>query len=221
LVREKRLRIDFIPQFIAHPGGNFAQFEPIHAIVISMKQKKPEAHERKSKQPEAKTRNVILCGFMATGKSSVGRRLAEVLGYDFLDMDAAIEAEESISIPQIFSSRGEPAFRELESRMVDRIAKQNRHVIATGGGTVVNPVNLEKLKRCGILINLTADVQTILSRAGSGDDRPMLRAADREERIRSLMERRAHAYAQADFSIDTSSLTVDEVVQLIADRMNQ
>jgi shikimate kinase len=167
------------------------------------------------KCPAAETHNVILCGFMATGKSSVGRLLAEVLGYGFLDMDSAIEAEEGISIPQIFSSRGEPAFRELESRMVDRIAKQNHYVIATGGGTVVNPVNLEKLKGCGILINLTADVQTILARAGTGDDRPMLRAADREERIRSLLDRRAHAYAQADFSVDTSSLSIDEVVQLI------
>jgi shikimate kinase len=165
--------------------------------------------------------NVILCGFMATGKSSVGKQLASVLGYNFLDMDAAIEAEEGCSIPQIFSSRGEPAFRELESRMVDRIAEQNGYVIATGGGTIVNSRNLEKLKRCGILVNLAADVQTILQRAGSADDRPMLRAADREERIRSLMEQRAYAYAQADFSVDTSSLGIDEVVQRILGWLKQ
>jgi shikimate kinase len=184
-----------------------------------MKQKKLDAHEPDLKRPAAGTRNVILCGFMATGKSSVGKLLAEVLGYDFLDMDAVIEAEQGISIPQIFSSWGEPAFRELESRMVDQIAHRSRHVIATGGGTVVNPVNLEKLKRCGVLINLTADVQTILARAGSGDDRPMLRAADREERIRALMEQRAPAYAQADFSVDTSALTIDQVVQAIVNRV--
>lgn len=166
-------------------------------------------------------RNVILCGFMATGKSSVGKRLAAILDYDFLDMDAAIEAEEGISIPQIFSSRGEPAFRKLESSLVDRIAELSRSVIATGGGTIVDPRNLEKLKRCGILVNLTADIQTILLRAGSGDDRPMLRAADREERIRALMEQRAHAYAQADFSIDTSALSIDDVVQRIVDKLNQ
>jgi shikimate kinase len=165
--------------------------------------------------------NVILCGFMATGKSSVGKQLAVALGYNFLDMDAAIEAEEGCSIPQIFSSRGEPAFRELESLMVDRIAEQKGYVIATGGGTIVNPRNLQKLKRCGILVNLTADVQTILRRAGSGDDRPMLRAADREERIRSLMEQRAYAYSQADFSVDTSSSGIDEVVQRILGWLKQ
>ncbi len=173
-------------------------------------------------RPSAKgQRNVILCGFMATGKSSVGKRLAEVLGYDFLDMDASIEAEENIPIPQIFSSRGEPAFRELESRMVGRIAERSRCVIATGGGTVVNPRNLEQLKSCGVLVNLTADVQTILSRAGSGDDRPMLQAADREERIRALMQLRAQAYAQADFSVDTSRLSIDEVVEFIVNKLKQ
>jgi shikimate kinase len=165
--------------------------------------------------------NVILCGFMATGKSSVGKKLAAVMDYNFLDMDAAIEAEEGCSIPQIFSSRGEPAFRELESRMVDRIAEQCGYVVATGGGTIVNPRNLEVLRRCGILVNLTADIPTILLRAGSGDDRPMLRAPNREERIRSLMEQRAHAYAQADFSVDTSLLSIDEVVQLIVNKLKR
>ena len=164
-------------------------------------------------------RTLILCGFMATGKSSVGKRLAVMLDYDFLDMDAAIETEEGVSIPQIFSSRGEAAFRMLESRMVERIEGLSRCVIATGGGTIVNPQNLEKLKRCGILINLTADIQTILLRAGSGDDRPMLREGDRSERIRMLMEQRAAAYAQADMAIDTSSLTIDEVAQLIVERL--
>jgi shikimate kinase len=126
-------------------------------------------------------------------------------------MDAAIEAEEGMSIPQIFASRGEAAFRALESRMVERVAERSRCVVATGGGTIVNPRNLEMLKRCGILINLTADIETILVRAGSGDDRPMLQAADRRERIHNLLQQRASAYSQADIIVDTSTLTVDEV----------
>jgi shikimate kinase len=165
------------------------------------------------------TRNLILCGFMATGKSSVGRRLAAVVGYDFLDMDAAIEAEEGLSIPLIFAARGEAAFRALESRMVERVAERSRCVVATGGGTIVNPRNLEMLKRCGILINLTADIETILVRVGSGDDRPMLKEGDRRERIRSLLQQRAGAYAQADITVDTSSLTIEEVAQQIIDRL--
>ena len=157
---------------------------------------------------------------MATGKSSVGKRLAAIMGCDFLDMDAEIEAEEGMSIPQIFSARGEAAFRALESRMVEKIAGRSRCIIATGGGTIVNPQNLEKLRGCGIIINLTADIQTILMRASSGDDRPMLQG-DRVERIRTLMEQRASAYAQADMTVDTSNLTIEEVAQLIWDRLQQ
>jgi shikimate kinase len=156
-------------------------------------------------------RNIVLCGFMGTGKSSVGKRLAEMVQYDFLDLDAAIETEAGITIPQIFSSQGESAFRILESRMVERIAGRTGCVIAAGGGTIVDPKNLNSLKSRGILITLTADISIILQRIGSGDDRPMLRKGDRIERIRTLLEQRAPVYAQADIMLDTSTLTVEEV----------
>ena len=163
--------------------------------------------------------NLILCGFMATGKSSVGKRLAAMTGCDFLDMDTAIEADQGMTIPEIFASRGEAAFRELECRMVDQVTQRRKCVVATGGGTIVNPQNLEKLKRCGILINLTADIPTILLRAGSGEDRPMLQQGDRMERIRSLLQNRAEAYGKADLTVDTSSRSIDEVAQLIVSRL--
>jgi shikimate kinase len=165
-------------------------------------------------------RNIILCGFMGTGKTSVGKRLAAMAHYDFLDLDAVIEEEAGTSIPQIFSSQGEPAFRKLESRMVERVAVKTGCVIATGGGTIVNPQNLEILKRCGVVITLAADIPTILSRVGSGEDRPML-AGDRQERIRALMEQRAPAYAKADIVVDTSALRIDEVAQLIMHRLQE
>jgi shikimate kinase len=163
----------------------------------------------------AEKRNLILCGFMGTGKSSVGKKLAELTDREFLDMDAVIEAEEGISIPQIFSSRGESAFRKLESNLIDQIAERSGLIVATGGGAIADPQNLAKLKSCGILVTLMADIPTILSRVGSGDDRPMLQATDREERIKSLLDKRAKAYAQADFIINTSSLTIDQVAQEI------
>ena len=164
-------------------------------------------------------KNVILCGFMATGKSSVGKRLAALVQYEFMDMDAEIEAEAGIPIKEIFSSQGEPAFRALESSMVERIADRTGCVIAAGGGTIVNPKNLERLKRCGVTITLTADVHTILQRVGSGDDRPMLREGDRLERIRALMEQRKQAYAKADIVFDTSALSVDEVAKHLVERL--
>lgn len=166
-------------------------------------------------------RNIVLCGFMATGKSSVGKQLAEMVGYNFLDLDAAIETEEGISIPQIFASQGESAFRELESRMVEQMTDRTGLVIATGGGTIVNPQNLEKLKRCGIVITLTADIQTILQRVGSGEDRPMLQAEDRVERIQALMEQRSQAYAKADIVFDTSALSIQEAAQRLMDRLQE
>jgi shikimate kinase len=168
-----------------------------------------------------KKANIILCGFMATGKSSVGKILAKMTGYEFLDMDAVIEEEAGVSIPHIFATQGEPAFRALESRMVERLADSKGWVIATGGGTIVNPVNLEKLKSCGVVITLTADIPKILQRAGSGQDRPMLQAEDRIERITSLLQQRASAYAQADIVMDTSSLTIEEVAQQLKNRLKE
>jgi shikimate kinase len=167
------------------------------------------------------TCNIVLCGFMATGKSSVGKRLAAKVHYDFLDLDTLIEAEAGMSIPEIFSSQGEAAFRLLESRMVDRVTDKSGFVIATGGGTIVNPQNLEKLKRSGVIINLTADIPTILQRIGSGEDRPMLREGNRLERIRALMEQRAEAYAKADIIMDTSLLSIDEVAQQLVNRLKE
>ena len=166
-------------------------------------------------------RNIILCGFMATGKSSVGKRLAAKLHYQFLDMDSLIEEETGMTVPQIFSSQGESAFRALESRMVERIAGWTGYVVATGGGTIVNPQNLETLKRCGVVISLTADIQTILLRAGKGDTRPMLQGGDRLERIRQLLEQREPFYAQADIILDTSALNMNQVVSRLMERLRE
>jgi shikimate kinase len=170
---------------------------------------------------EERKRNIFLCGFMATGKSSVGKQLAAKMHYQFVDMDALIESETGMTIPQIFSSQGEPAFRALESRMVERIAGWTGYVVATGGGTIVNSQNLETLKRCGVVVCLTADVQTILLRAGKGDTRPMLQGGDRLERIRQLLEQREPFYAQADIIVDTSPLNISQVVRRILERLQE
>ncbi len=154
---------------------------------------------------------------MATGKSSVGRRLAIRLGYDFLDLDTLIAAEAGMPISQIFATQGEETFRALEYRMVDRVAGRMGCVVATGGGTIVDPRNLEALKRSGVVITLTADPDTILSRVGSVDDRPMLWGGDTRERVRLLLEQRAQAYAKADLIVDASAQAIDSVVNHILD----
>jgi shikimate kinase len=190
-------------------------------IPKSLSAKRRRAQELEENINMEHRRNIILCGFMGTGKTSVGKCLATMTQYDFMDLDAVIEEEAGISIPQIFASQGEPAFRKLESLMVERVAEKTGCVIATGGGTIVNPQNLEKLKCCGVVITLAADISTILHRVGSGDDRPMLKSADRLQRIQSLMEQRASAYAQADMMVDTSTLSIDEVAQGILNRLRE
>ena len=112
-------------------------------------------------------KNIVLIGFMGTGKTSTGRVLAQKLGAAFLDLDQEIEAEEGMSIPAIFAQKGEPYFRAAEHRMVERVADRQNAVISTGGGTVKDPANVALLRQSGVIVCLTADVDTILMRTAS------------------------------------------------------
>ncbi len=163
--------------------------------------------------------NIILTGFMATGKTSVGKELAERLGYAFVDLDTLIEGEAGMPISQIFATQGEDRFRSMESRMVEQAARRDACVIATGGGAIVNPQNLEALKRSGVVIALTAKPETILARVGSGEDRPMLWGGETLERIRLLLSERAPAYAKTDLTVDTTGQSVEGVVDHILEAL--
>jgi len=166
-------------------------------------------------------RNVILTGFMATGKSSVGKQLAARLGYEFLDLDSLIETEVGMKVAEIFDTLGEAEFRSLETRMVAGMAGRRGCVLATGGGTMADPDNRRLLRDNGAVIALTADPDIILERAGEGRERPLLRGENKEERIRHLLAQRAHAYAEADLLLDTSSLSVDQAVDRLLDWLRQ
>jgi shikimate kinase len=163
----------------------------------------------------ATKRNIIVTGFMATGKSSVGKALAARLAYAFVDLDTLIEGEAGMPISQIFATQGEERFRAMESRMIEQAACRDACVIATGGGAILNPRNLEALKRSGVVIALTAKPETILERLGTGEDRPMLWGGEKLERIRFLLAERAPAYAKADLSVDTTERSIPQVVDHI------
>jgi len=152
---------------------------------------------------------------MATGKTAVGMRLAERLGYAFVDLDGLIEAEGGMSIPQLIAARGEAAFHETESRLVERVAQQRRCVIATGGGTVASAANLLVLKQSGVVVTLTADLETLLSRLGTGATQALLRGENLRARVEQLLAERRDAYAQADVTVDTTARTVDETVDCV------
>lgn len=159
--------------------------------------------------------NIVLTGFMGTGKTAVGKRLAKRLGWRFVDVDQLIEAAAKMPIARIFAERGEAVFRRLERRAINRVIHAHQQVIATGGGAFVDPQNRARLRASGPVICLTARPRTILARVGhKAQTRPLLAGhADPLSRIRTLLGQRARAYAQADLVIDTSELSVDEVME--------
>ena len=161
--------------------------------------------------------NIILTGFMGTGKSTAGRRLAKRLGWTFVDVDRLIETSARMPIARIFAERGEAVFRRLERRAINRIVHGREQVIATGGGAFVDPQSRAKLRVSGPVVCLTARPQVILARVGRRlDARPLLAGSPSPlGRIRALLAQRAAAYAHADLTIDTSSLSIDEVAERI------
>jgi shikimate kinase len=159
--------------------------------------------------------NIILTGFMGTGKTSVGKRLARRMGWRFVDVDRLIEASAKMSIPGIFAQRGEAVFRRLERRWISRIIHGRHQVIATGGGAFVDPQSRARLRLSGPVVCLTATPQAVLARVGRRlASRPLLaEGRDPLARIRALLRLRAAAYAKADLTIDTTHLAVEEVVE--------
>ena len=158
--------------------------------------------------------NIILTGFMGTGKTTVGKRLAKRLGWRFVDVDELIEAHAKMPVARIFAERGEPVFRRLERRYVNRAARSDQQVIATGGGAFVDAENRARLQAGGVTVCLTARPRVILERIGKRVAlRPLLRGGDPLKKIQTLLARRARAYAAADLTVDTSSQSVEEVVE--------
>ncbi len=162
--------------------------------------------------------NVILTGFMGTGKTVVGRRLAKRLGWRFVDLDERIEAAAGMTVPEIFSRRGEAVFRRLERRHLAQALRGTEQVIATGGGALMDAANRARCLACGPVVCLTASPRVILARLGRQRlrTRPLLRGeADPRQRVRALLAKRAGAYAQATLTVATDHATVDDVVERV------
>ena len=160
--------------------------------------------------------NIVLTGFMGTGKTSVGAPLARLLDFTFVDMDRLIETREQRSVRRIFDEAGEPAFRMLERRLVVELSHNTRQVIATGGGVVLNPDNLQDFMRVAMVVCLWSRPEVIVQRLTTDSTRPRLdRPADKLESIRSLLEARRACYESVPRRIDTSDLTTNHVVRQI------
>ena len=167
-------------------------------------------------------KNVVLIGFMGTGKSSCGKTVAQHLGCRFVDLDKEIENKYGMTIPAMVQKYGEAWFRDREKEMVQYWSGQKNVVISTGGGTIKNPENTALLKATGKIVCLTADVDVIMERTGRQGRRPVLdaRAAelgDRRAAVEALLAERQPMYAQADYQVDTSELSPLQVAAVIGD----
>jgi shikimate kinase len=161
--------------------------------------------------------NLIITGFMATGKTAVAKLLAARLGKKFIDTDQQIERYAKKSVSEIFDQEGEERFRKLEKNLLHWLIHYDKVVISTGGGMIANPDNLKTLKKMGKIICLTADPQVILERIKHNTHRPLLNDPDPLSKIMALFISREPYYMQADYTVDTSRLTIEEVVDLIVD----
>ena len=162
----------------------------------------------------AKT-NIILVGFMGTGKTSVGRKLAAALQMSFLDMDDMIQQRAGKQISRIFAEEGEKHFRKLERELVCELCSQSDLIIATGGGVVLNPDNIRDFARSGLVVCLSATPEVILQRVGKETYRPLLNEEDKMGKIRGILSTRQHLYDAIPCLINTDPLSINQVVEQI------
>jgi shikimate kinase len=155
--------------------------------------------------------NLYLVGFMGTGKTTVGRAVAHKLGFQLLDSDHEIERQQGKAIPEIFAENGEPAFRDLERAFVEGGHPAERAVVSCGGGLVIQPGMLEKLKSRGVVVCLHASIETILARTARHRNRPLLAVEDPEARVRALFAAREPIYKQAGTVILTDSRPLQDI----------
>lgn len=172
--------------------------------------------------------NIILTGFMGTGKTTVGKLIAKELGYKFVDTDEMIMARANMTIAEIFKNYGEPAFRKMEYNLALELVEKERLVVSTGGGMLLNSEISDILegknssKRRGIIFCLAADFDTIIARviADKNIERPLLKTDEPKAQIAKLLQDRKERYSKF-IEIDTTSVTPETVCQTIINKFNK
>ena len=167
--------------------------------------------------------NVALIGFMGTGKTAIGRVMAEKLNKKLVELDSLIELKAGKSIARIFQEDGEIAFRQLEIEVAKEVAAGKNQVIACGGGIVLNKINIDRLKEGAVIVYLIASPEVIQERVSSDREvRPLLKTSNKALTIRELLKFRQPFYEQAaDIKIDTSNLDIEVTAELIIARLKE
>lgn len=165
--------------------------------------------------------NLILCGFMGCGKSTVGRRLAALSGRKLVDMDAFIQQEQSMTIAEIFSRFGESTFRKMETDAARVLSQKQGLVIACGGGTVLNPENVALLKKSGVILLLDVPLPALQERLKNDTQRPLLQRPDRREFIDILHAQRFPLYQQAADYVVPAGAPANVVAKTILEMLGE
>jgi shikimate kinase len=164
---------------------------------------------------------IVLVGLMGAGKSSVGRRLAEKLGFTFVDADQEIEKAAGQTIPEIFAQHGEDYFREGEKRVIARLLENRDQVLATGGGAYMNDETRDAIKHQGVSVWLKAELDLLVKRVQKRDNRPLLKGQDPRVVLQNLIDIRYPVYATADITVESRDAqhteTVNDVIRAIVD----
>lgn len=167
------------------------------------------------------TRPVVLVGLMGAGKSTVGRKLAAMLGRDFVDADEAIVAAAGRSIPDIFETFGEPHFRDGERRVIARLIEEDHGVIATGGGAFIDPATRALVLERGIAVWIDCDIDTLVERTSRRNNRPLLKQGDPREILTRLAQERAPFYAKAQIRVQSDTSPHADTARAIIEAIDQ
>ncbi|MBU1084685.1 MAG: shikimate kinase [Candidatus Omnitrophota bacterium] len=160
-------------------------------------------------------KNIVIVGFMGTGKTTTAKILARKLGIEYISIDDIIEQKEGRSISDIFAELGEGHFRETEKRTIKEMSGGSAKVIDAGGGAVLDPDNMKELKTGGVVVCLWASPEVIYERVKNEEHRPLLKVEDPLTRIKELIEKRRPFYEKADLHIDTTDLSLEETTDKI------
>lgn len=164
-------------------------------------------------------KNIVLTGFMGTGKTTIGKELAQMLHMKLVDVDEEIESAQGMTINDIFKTYGEQHFRDIETAMIKKLSQDQNIIISTGGGAVLRDENMAALKEKGTIFCLNASVETILERTGGSQDRPLLKVENPKKKISELLAYRRPFYEKAGIMIETDGrsplLIAEEIMEIM------
>ncbi len=167
--------------------------------------------------PGVSRRNIYLAGFMGTGKSTVGRELARLMGRKFVDTDAELEQRFGMTVGEMFKAQGEQAFRENERALALQLSESSNRVIATGGGTLLDAQVRRALRETGLVICLFTQQEQLVARLERTDKRPLLKGENIVRKVDELLQKRREVYDTISIRVDTTHLTPQEAARKIFD----